>query len=592
MTYPKEETPIVKAVETGQPIVVEDIFGSESWFEQRLFQEGIRSSLVYPLEYQGKIIGTLNFDSKDVYCFSEKDLHFIGQIAPGLAISIQNVILLDEIRGSEEKYRAVVEGAHDGICVLGSDNRIKFANKGLAEICGYSLKELLGKDFRDLLNEESRGFMADRFDRRRRGEKLNPGFELEAFRKNGDIYNIEINARVMKDSEGRMDYIVFVKDVTEKKKMEEQLLQSEKLRALGEMASGVAHDFNNSLAAILGNTQLLLYSEHDEETREALKTIEKVAKDSAQTVKRLQEFTRKKARQEIFKLDINSAIRDVIEITKPKWKDGAQGKGIQIEVVSHLEDVPGVVGTVSEIREVITNILFNAIEAMPGGGKIEIRTSEKEESVYVRIVDTGVGISDENRKKIFEPFFTTKPFTNTGLGLSMSYGIIKRFGGEITVESKAGSGTTFTIVLPIAVAEKEETISNPSIKKGKQARILVIDDEETVRSVLSKMLSQVNHQVTVAMSGAEGVRLFQEKEFDMVLTDLGMPGMSGWEVCKSIKKIKPSIPVGMITGWGLEVNKSRKEEAGLDFVITKPFDFHQIVTVVSEKIESRASSLS
>lgn len=592
MTYPKEGTPISKAMETGQPVVLDDIFGSEGWLEQRLFQEGIRSSLVYPLEYQGKIIGTLNFDSKDVHRYSEKDLHFIRQIAPGLAISIQNILLMDEIRGSEEKYRAVVEGAHDGICVIGSDNRIKFANKGLAEIWGYSLKEILGKDFRDLLNEEGRRFIAGRFERRERGERLNPSFELEALRKNGDLCNIEINARVMKDPEKRRDYIVFVKDVTGKKKMEEQLLQSEKLRALGEMASGVAHDFNNALAAILGNAQLLLYQVQEEDARESLKTIEKVAKDSAQTVKRLQEFTRKRIPQELFKLDINSIIRDVIEITRPKWKDEAQGKGIQVQVTSHLGEVPGVLGNGSEIREVVINLVFNAIEAMPGGGRIEIHTFLKGESVHVRIADTGIGISEENKKKIFEPFFTTKPFTNTGLGLSMSYGIIKRFGGEIHVESKVGSGTAFTIVLPIAVKEKEETVSNPSIRIGKQARILVIDDEETVRSVLSKMLSQVNHQVTVAMSGAEGVRLFQEKEFDMVLTDLGMPGMSGWDVCKSIKKINPAIPVGMITGWGLEVDKSRKDEAGLDFVITKPFDFQQIVTVVSEKIESTPSLLS
>ncbi len=588
-TYPIKGTPFDQAVQTGQPVIVEDLFVSEVWLDQRLFQEGIRSSLVFPLESQGKIIGTLNFDSKEVNRFSEKDFHLVQQISSGLAISIQNALLLQEMKQSEEQYRTVVEGAHDGICVIGKDNRIKFVNKRLTEIQDYPQEELIGKDFNELVDEESRRLMTDRFTRRERGEKLPPGFELKAVRKDGEIRNIEINAKVIKDSQGEINYIVFLKDITEKKKMEEQLLQTEKLRSLGEMASGVAHDFNNALAAILGNTQLLLYTAQDDETREALKTIEKVAKESAQTVKRLQEFTRKKARQELFKLDVNSIVRDAIEITKPKWRDNAQGKGIHIEILSSLGEVPGVAGDASELREVLTNLIFNAVEAMPQGGTIEFKTFRRGGDVHIRIADTGIGMDEETRKKIFEPFFTTKPFSNTGLGLSMSYGIIKRFGGRIEVESKAGSGTAFTIILPVAIEGKEAVSPQAMIKPVRPVRILVIDDEETVREVLEKMLSRVNHRVTLANNGEEGIRLFQEKEFDMVLTDLGMPGMSGWEVCGRIKKANPSTPVGMITGWGMEIDPRRKEEAGLDFIITKPFDFNQIVSVVSEQIESNIS---
>jgi CheY-like chemotaxis protein/anti-sigma regulatory factor (Ser/Thr protein kinase) len=246
-----------------------------------------------------------------------------------------------------------------------------------------------------------------------------------------------------------------------------------------------------------------------------------------------------------------------------------------------------VVGDASELREVITNLIFNAVEAMSQGGTIEFRTFRKGGEVHLRIADTGIGMDEETRKKIFEPFFTTKPFSNTGLGLSMSYGIIRRFNGEIKVESKVGSGTAFSIVLPVAVEGKEAVAPHAMIKPVKPARILVIDDEDTVREVLEKMLSQVNHRVTVARNGDEGLRLFQEKEFDIVLTDLGMPGMSGWEVCQKIKKMNPYTPVGMITGWGMEVNQSKMEECGLDFIISKPFDFNQIIRVVSEKIEPR-----
>ena len=170
----------------------------------------------------------------------------------------------------------------------------------------------------------------------------------------------------------------------------------------------------------------------------------------------------------------------------------------------------------------------------------------------------------------------------------MSYGIIKRFGGEIDVESSVGKGTTFTLSLPIGVGKEEEVIP-PSliIKEGKKAKILVIDDEESVRSVLSRILSQVNHQVTVAENGNEGIRLFREKEFDIVLTDLGMPGMSGWEVCRAIKKMSPRTPVGMITGWGMEVDQEKIREYELDFLISKPFDFSQILRVVDETIQTK-----
>jgi PAS domain S-box-containing protein len=557
-----------------------------------LIEESVKTLVGIPLISTGEAVGAICLTSRSERLLGQNEIHLFESLGNQIGMTVENTRLLEEIKGSEEKYRAVVEGAHDGICVIGLDNRFRYVNKRMAEISGYPEGELIGRDFRDSLTGESRQMMVDRFTRWKKGETLSPSFELDLFKVGGEIRHVEISARLMKVDQRSANYICFVKDLTDHKKLEEQLIQTEKLRALGEMASGVAHDFNNALAAILGNTQLLLYSAQDEETREILKTIEKVARDSAQTVKRLQEFTRKRPRQELFKLDMNSIIQDVVEITRPKWKDEAQGKGIQIEIVSHLGDVPDTAGNASEMREVITNIIFNAIEAMPMGGKIEIRSFREKENIHVRIADTGIGMDETTKKKIFEPFFTTKPFSNTGLGLSMSYGIIKRFGGEIEVESRVGGGTTFTLILPVTLEGAEEKIPDSEIKKAKAARILVIDDEKTVRDVLAKMLSHANHKVTVATNGEEGVRLFNEQKFDMVLTDLGMPGMSGWEVCRSIKQINSSTPVGMITGWGLEVDQDRKEEAGLDFIITKPFDFNRVVKEVSEKIESRTTVLS
>jgi PAS domain S-box-containing protein len=582
---PKEGTPFEKVIKTGHPLIVPDTMEDLTSSDRELFQGGVRSFLVFPLEYKGKVIGTVNFGSKETNHFSENQFPFIFQIAPGLAISIKNYMLLNQIRESEERYRTVVERGLDGVLLIGEDYRLKYANEMLAKIVGCTRGELVGSDFRNFLDGESRQLVTDNYLRRQRGEEIPLRYEFNIIRKDDQVRNVEISSTVIKDSKGHMNTIAFIKDITEQKKMEDRLLQTEKLRSLGEMANGVAHDFNNALAAILGNAQLMLFTAKDEEQKGMLQTIEKVAKSGAQTVRRLQDFTRKRIQQAYLKMDINATVKEAIEITRPKWKDDAQGRGIDIEVAAKCEEIPSVKGNASELKEVITNMIFNAIEAMPRGGKIELRTFQKKRDICLQISDQGMGMTEEVRKKIFEPFFTTKPFTNTGLGLSMSYGIIKRFGGEIEVESKIGKGSTFTIFLPVDSEGKEEVEPFLPARKSKEAKILVIDDEESVRNVLAQILSQMNHQVTVAENGERGIQLFKEKKFDLVLTDLGMPGLSGWEVCKVIKSISPRFPVGMITGFGGNVDKVKIREAGLDFVISKPFDFNQILNIVAETIE-------
>jgi PAS domain S-box-containing protein len=570
--------------EKGEPLLVNDVRNDPRYV---VFDESIRSEVCVPLKVGQQVIGVIDAQSRALNTFSEDGLRLLKIAGGQIATVIENIRLRDEIKQSEERYRTVVESALDGVCAFGADYRLKFINRRFADILGFAREELINTDAREFLDEEGRKVVADREEQRRRGITLSPSFESTIFGKGGRMRNVEISARTIKDSREDMSTIAILKDITEKKKMEEELFRAEKLSAIAEMASGVAHDFNNALAAILGNTQLLLYTAQDQETKETLRTIAKVAQDSAHTVRRLQDFTKKRGPQQLSSVDVNSVIKDSIEITKPRWKDEAQSKGVTIEIVSTFEEIPPVSGNDSEMRGVLTNMILNAIEAMPEGGKIEISTSKKRGGVIIQISDTGVGIAEEAKKKIFEPFYTTKPFTNTGLGLSMSYGIIKRFGGEIEVVSELGYGTTFTIILPFGEAVKDEGVSSQTIKKGKQARILVIDDEEVVRSVLSRTLANVNHQVTLAADGEKGVQLFQEGKYDMVLTDLGMPGMSGWEVCRMIKRISPDTPVGMITGWGADMSQSKMDEYGLDFLISKPFDLNQILNVVAKTMESK-----
>jgi len=380
------------------------------------------------------------------------------------------------------------------------------------------------------------------------------------------------------------------KTLEELKQAQDQIVQAEKLRAMGEMASGVAHDFNNVLAAILGNIQLILHQlDHlrPEEVRERLRIIEQSSKDGAETVRRIQEFTGVKRDMEFTLLSLNEIIEAAISITQPRWKDQAQKKGIQIELIKKLEDVPSILGNPSELREVFTNIIFNAVDAMPEGGQLTVSTQPQTDSrVEVRISDTGIGMTEEVKKRVFDPFFTTKGVTNSGLGMSVSYGIIKRHRGEILIESEVGRGTTFILHLPVGFGERDrqEKVLKP-IKEVRPARILVIDDEDSVREILSQILKVEGHHVVIASDGEEGIERFKNEPFDLVFTDLGMPKISGWEVGKTIKGMNPKVPIVMITGWGMELNREKMSESGIDLVVSKPFQFDQVIELVSEAMD-------
>jgi CheY-like chemotaxis protein len=244
-------------------------------------------------------------------------------------------------------------------------------------------------------------------------------------------------------------------------------------------------------------------------------------------------------------------------------------------------------GNPSELREVLTNIIFNAVDAMPKGGKLTIATQpQAEDWVEVRITDTGIGMTEEVKNRVFDPFFTTKGVTNSGLGMSVSYGIVRRHGGEILIESEPGKGTTFILHLPTGYGEEAVVEKGVvPVRESRQARILVIDDEDSVRDVLSRMLKTKGHQVVVASDGEEGIERFRSESFDLVLTDLGMPKLSGWDVGKTIKGINPKIPIAMITGWGVELDREKLSESGIDLIVCKPFNFDQVTHLVFEAME-------
>ncbi len=386
------------------------------------------------------------------------------------------------------------------------------------------------------------------------------------------------NAQLYEDA--RAHEIEARRALDELRRTQEQLVRMEKLRALGEMASGVAHDFNNVLAVILGRVQLLQRKLEDPTFQRWLAIVEQAALDGAQTVRQIQEFTRVRRDQPTQTVDVNQAIRDAVEMTRTRWRDESQSRGVPIQLALDLGAVPPVDGQPSELREVLTNLILNAVDALPRGGQIRIATRERGERVEVTVADTGVGMSESVRRRIFEPFFSTKGPSGTGLGLAMVYGIVSRHGGEILVDTVEGAGSTFTIRLPVgrpraALAKRAPTVDVESV------RVLVIDDEPFVRDTLGDILRQQHHDVVVADDGVSGLARFREGAFDLVMTDLAMPGMSGWQVAQAVKAARPTVPVVLVTGWGVEVEADELQTHGVDRVMTKPFRYEDVQEVLA-----------
>jgi PAS domain S-box-containing protein len=509
-----------------------------------------------------------------------------------------------ELKKSKDFLESVIESSKDGIVICDEKGYILSVNTAMEKMSYFRKEELIGRYISKLLpwDRDIREKLTEKIEEL--FEKGSTSFETVAKTKEGKKVYVEYNDSMIKDDKGNcLAAVSIVRDITERKKMEQQLIRFEKLRSLGELAGGVAHDFNNELAAILGRAQLLRKLFKLEEgiperrksyidLKKGLEIIEKAALDGAETVRRIQEFSRKRDEQDDAKyfteVDVHAAINDALEYTKLRWKDEAESKGIKISVVRILLPVPFVLGSASELREVLTNIINNALDAMPEGGEIRVTAIQENSSVAIKIEDTGIGIPEEIKERIFDPFFTTKGPQSTGLGMSVSYGIISRHGGTIKVDSTEGKGSTFTINLPIIEERKrkeKEEESKLVTDKLEKASVLIIDDEEAVRNLLCDILMEGGHEVEVASNGSEGIELFKRKEFDLVFTDLGMPGMSGWEVAEEIKKICRNIPVALITGWKVQLQESEMMEKGIDFVVCKPFQLDQVLRLVQEGME-------
>lgn len=406
--------------------------------------------------------------------------------------------------------------------------------------------------------------------------------------KNGRLVPTEYHLSTLSDDGGAPEFLIAIgRDISERRKAESAVLENQRLGVIGEMAAAVAHDFNNSLQMLLGNLELAL-----EETKQApavqkrLKTMHQVTSDAAVRVQMIQRLGGKKGiKNKYGVVDVAGLLADVIVQTRPLWKDSMEKNGWVISMKTRLNETPPVMGNASELRVVFHNVVKNAIEAMPRGGEIMIVCQADQGLVRVTIQDSGKGMSEEVRQRVFQPFFSTKGYElGRGLGLSGAYTIIKEHGGEIWIKStEPGRGTEVEITIPLTTQAMAELPSRTKEKKPRhEVTILWVDDEEMIREIGFDMLSSLGHRGDFAENGAEALAMLENHPYDLVITDVGMPGMSGWVLARKIREqYGPAVKVAIVTGWG-EVESQDEMAEFIDFFLQKPVAYDQVKRMIEE----------
>jgi signal transduction histidine kinase/ActR/RegA family two-component response regulator len=377
------------------------------------------------------------------------------------------------------------------------------------------------------------------------------------------------------------------KAYNELRQTQQNVMQQERLRALGQMASGIAHDVNNALSPIVGFADLLNRGETGltDNGKKYLNYIKTAGEDIAHIVARLREFYRQRDSGEALQsLDLNNLVHQVIDMTRPRWRDIPQGRGVMIEMRSDFDaDLTTLVGIESEIREALTNLIMNAVDALPNGGIITVRTrmgsrgpaKDAPTHVMLEVGDTGMGMDEETRRRCLEPFYSTKGKRGTGLGLAMVFGVMERHGGQIDIQSEQGKGTVIRLIFPIRTLSGTEPLPSRTAEATGPLHILCIDDEPLLRELLREILERDGHKVIVADGGQSGVDEFRAaargpQPFDIVLTDLGMPYFDGRQVAKTIKTEFPGTPVIMLTGWGSFMKEDGDMPDQINGILSKP----------------------
>jgi PAS domain S-box-containing protein len=527
--------------------------------------------VVCPIRDEGATLGYLVASNRTAARPIEpRERELLEMLSDYVAVAIRNSRLYGQVEETKRSLEQLIHSAGDAIISLASDGKIVGWNPAAERIFGRRKAEAEGRPLSDLLPEEAY---------RQARAALRPEapvtmLEVVTRRDDGSNLNLAVTLSALLGREGTLEgMLAIVRDTTAQREMEAQMLQSEKLTALGQMAGGIAHDFNNFLQAILGYAQLMGKNPANAEiVRRGLDVIETAATSGAETVRRIQKFARLRPEEPFISIDVNQVIHDAVAITRPRWEERSAKSGVPLHLELQLGPVPAIMGRPSELSEVVTNLVLNAIDAMPEGGTLNIRTlADSTGWVVLTVADTGVGMTEDVRKRVFDPYFTTKGEAGTGLGLSVSYSIVKRHGGEMRVDTAPARGTTFTILLPggeAGVPDRAGSVESLGTRRG---RILLVDNDAQVLTILGEILKDAGHDVVAVNSGLEAIRAFGPGTFDLVLSNLAMTGMTGWELAQRIRLNDQSVPIIFVTGWGLqEEDQERCRTLGVSSVLFKP----------------------
>jgi signal transduction histidine kinase/DNA-binding response OmpR family regulator len=532
--------------------------------------------------------------------FDDETLAGLRTIAQLLGVGIDNARLAASqqrerrlVIKSQATLGTVLESVGSGICVVELDGTIRVANKTLQDLFGLP-RHPVGLSQEELFTaattrpREFDAFLARIRELIARPSQVDESEWTLATEPPRIVQRYSAPMRnLVGDVVGRVDVYT---DITQSRRLYTQLLNSEKLRAIGEMASGVAHDFNNLLASILGQVELLHPDELKSPTREAITTIRQSALDGARLVRNLQGLARPRADTPSTTADLNETVLAAVEMARPRWAGAALHGHGQIDVKLNLAanaTLSRVAIDPHELREVLLNLMFNAADAMPDGGRIEITTrpGQKPKTADLEVRDTGQGIPEEVRARIFEPFFSTKGPKGSGLGLAVAYSVITRRGGQIGVDSTEGEGTTFTLNLPYVPVGAPPPVAEPTSRAAatpsrapqpsptlKGARILVADDEPGLVAIVRQLMERSGAAVTIAHGGKAALEALgaPDTRFDVVITDLDMPEIDGWAVTSAVKAQSPGTHVVMLTGWAGEIAPEDFKTRGVDAVLAKP----------------------
>ncbi len=499
---------------------------------------------------------------------------------------------------SELRYRTLIEDVIDIVFMMDKELNIVSINPACQRIFECSEEDVMKKNLYELVYGVDREMVVDYFKRLFLGKReLVESLEFRIETEKGNTKHVEMNAKVNYGNGDVVQIEGVIRDVTERKKIEQRLYQMDKLNALELQSNGIAHEFNNILGIILGylNILKLRLDAPNQHVLDTLRIIERAAKDGAEIVDKIQQFSKTKPENEgTISVDMFDVINEAVEFTMPRWKSEAQLKGIEYEVATNnlVASRYYVKCNPSELREVVVNIINNSIDAMPDGGKIEFSAKVDNGSVILSISDNGIGIKEDIKDKIFDPFFSTKDVKRSGLGMSVVHSIVKRYNGVISIDSRGGKGVTIYIKMPLCLAGLTKREKKKESGSDCKANILIIEDEEVILDMMKIILEKRGHKVFIAKDSSDGMKMYENNRYDVVLCDLAMPKVNGWKVAKHIKdfaaiKEMAKTPFVLITGYELDTDNLNYKKEGVDFILKKPLEFDELNKMINDFITEK-----